>query len=338
MATNRPGEQVLSEALRTIAAEAGVAVVDTARSDLWAPFQQQVASWLAREGGQAERSELARLAETAAALRTTGDAEARTVAAVWQDRFIALLERLAADERVPAADHLRRLVHDHSSGSTETAAAPGVIAGQNVRIQADHGALAAGVVNGDEVEADDRTAEAVGRRLGLPSSPATLIARVADGAPALLVVDQLDAASSYSGRIPDVFEAVDDMLEALTASPNIKVVLIARTVDVEKDPRLTSLAVQEGTVERFPLGLLDAEAVRTVLEAGGTSPQTLGRDTLDARSTCSSERSTRGAEARRCRDASGSWNVSSRALLRLGLGTRRRILSDRRSPRPPGST
>ncbi|TBO58139.1 hypothetical protein EYS09_18975 [Streptomyces kasugaensis] len=133
----------------------------------------------------------------------------------------------------------------------------------------------------DEVEADDRTAEAVGRRLGLLSSPATLIARVADGAPALLVVDQLDAASSYSGRIPDVFEAVDDMLEALTASPNIKVVLIARTVDVEKDPRLTSLAGQEGTVERFPLGLLDAEAVRTVLEAGGTSPQTLGRDTLD---------------------------------------------------------
>ncbi|MFE5738866.1 hypothetical protein [Streptomyces celluloflavus] len=125
----------------------------------------------------------------------------------------------------------------------------------------------------DEVEADDRTAKAVGRRLGLPSSPATLIARVADGAPALLVVDQLDAASSYSGRIPDVFEAVDDMLEALTASPNIKVVLIARTVDVEKDPRLTSLAGQEGTVERFPLGLLDAEAVRTVLEAGGTSPQ-----------------------------------------------------------------
>ncbi|MFE7661304.1 hypothetical protein [Streptomyces celluloflavus] len=144
---------MLSEALRTIAAEAGVAVVDTARSDLWAPFQQQVASWLAREGGQAERSALARLAETAAALRTTGDAEARAIAArhavVWQDRFIALLEQLAADERVPAADHLRRLVRDHSSGSTGTAAAPGVIAGQNVRIQADHGALAAGVVNGD---------------------------------------------------------------------------------------------------------------------------------------------------------------------------------------------
>ncbi|MFJ5119376.1 hypothetical protein [Kitasatospora sp. NPDC088548] len=133
----------------------------------------------------------------------------------------------------------------------------------------------------DEVEADDRTAEAVGRRLGLPASPATLIARVAKGAPALLVVDQLDAASSYSGRIPDVFEAVDDMLEALAASPNIRVVLVARTIDVEKDPRLTSLVGKEGTAERFRLGLLDDQAVSNVLEAGGTSSQVLGRDTLD---------------------------------------------------------
>ncbi|MFI5616193.1 hypothetical protein [Streptomyces sp. NPDC051567] len=132
----------------------------------------------------------------------------------------------------------------------------------------------------DEVEADDRTAEAVGRRLGLPASPAMLIARVANGAPALLLVDQLDAASSYSGRMPDVFEAVDDMLEALGASPNIRVVLVARTIDVEKDPRLTSLVGQEGTAERFRLGLLDDQAVRTVLEAGGTSPQTLDRNTL----------------------------------------------------------
>ncbi|SCD64036.1 hypothetical protein GA0115239_104824 [Streptomyces sp. BpilaLS-43] len=132
----------------------------------------------------------------------------------------------------------------------------------------------------DEVEAEDRTSEAVGRRLGLHACPATLIARVANGGPALLVVDQLDAASSYSGRMPDVFEAVDEMLDALSASPDVKVVLVARTVDVEKDPRLTSLVSQEGKVERFPLGPLDDEAVHTVLETGGTAPQQLGGETL----------------------------------------------------------
>ncbi|MFH8992920.1 NACHT domain-containing protein [Streptomyces sp. NPDC017940] len=132
----------------------------------------------------------------------------------------------------------------------------------------------------DEVEADDRTAEAVGRRLSLPSCPDTLISRVANGGPALLVVDQLDAVSTYSGRIPDVFEAVDEMLEALADAPNVKVVLIARTVDVEKDPRLTSLIGQEGVVERFSLGLLEDHAVRTVLEAADTPAHRLSAETL----------------------------------------------------------
>ncbi|WP_329357073.1 hypothetical protein [Streptomyces anulatus] len=132
----------------------------------------------------------------------------------------------------------------------------------------------------DEVEADDRTAQAVGSRLGLRASPAALMAQVARGGPALLVVDQLDAVSSYSGRIPEVFEAVDEMLEALAPTPNIKVVLVARTVDVEKDPRLTSLIGQEDTVERFALGLLDDQAVRVVLEQGGTPPENLDTETL----------------------------------------------------------
>ncbi|MFI5616194.1 hypothetical protein [Streptomyces sp. NPDC051567] len=139
--------------MRTIAAEAGVAVVDMAGTDLWPPFRQQVASWLARDGEQAERSELAHLTETAAALRAVGDAEARTVAArhavVWQERFIARLERLGTAERDPAAAHLRRLIRDHSTGNTGATTGPSVIAGQNVRIQADRSSVAAGMVNGD---------------------------------------------------------------------------------------------------------------------------------------------------------------------------------------------
>ncbi|MET9493855.1 ATP-binding protein [Streptomyces sp. NPDC006552] len=132
----------------------------------------------------------------------------------------------------------------------------------------------------DEVEADDRTAEAVGSRLRLPGSPAALIVQVAQGGPALLVVDQLDAVSSYSGRIPEVFEAVDEMLETLADSPNVKVVLVARTVDVEKDPRLTSLVDKKDTVARFVLGLLDDQAVRAVLERGSTPPEKLDTETL----------------------------------------------------------
>lgn len=145
---------MLSDALRVIAAEAGAAVVDTADTEFWAPFQQRVVLWLTQDGGQTEDSELVRrLAQTAADLRTATDAEARAIAArhvvLWQDHFIALLAELGTDERGPAAERLRRLVRDHDTGDTRTAAAPSVLAGQNLRVQADHSSVAAGMVNGD---------------------------------------------------------------------------------------------------------------------------------------------------------------------------------------------
>ncbi|MET9493854.1 hypothetical protein [Streptomyces sp. NPDC006552] len=143
---------MLPEALSNIAAEAGVAVVEAAGTDHWTPFGEQVACWLAR-GGQTERADLARLAETEAALRAAVDGSSRAVAArhatVWQGRFISALEQLKADERHPAAAQLQRLVRDHSTGAAPAASAPGVIAGENVRFQADCGSLVVGVANGD---------------------------------------------------------------------------------------------------------------------------------------------------------------------------------------------
>lgn len=128
---------MLPEALSRTAAEAGVAVVETAGTGHWTLFGEQVACWLAR-GGQAERADLARLAETEAALRLATDSSSRAVAVrhamVWQGRFTAVLERLSADGRHPAAAHLQRLVRDHPTGAAPAASAPGVIAGENVQV------------------------------------------------------------------------------------------------------------------------------------------------------------------------------------------------------------
>ncbi|MFE4451889.1 hypothetical protein [Streptomyces sp. NPDC056796] len=143
---------MLPEALSSIAAEAGVAVVETAGTDHWGLFGEQVACWLA-QGEQAERADLARLAETEAALQAALDSSSRAVAArhamVWQGRFATVLEQLSADERHPAAARLQRLVRDHAATDTPAASAPGVIAGENVRLQADRGSLVVGVANGD---------------------------------------------------------------------------------------------------------------------------------------------------------------------------------------------
>jgi hypothetical protein len=82
-----------------------------------------------------------------------------------------------------------------------------------------------------------RTARALGRESDLDESPAILLDGVADGSPAALLVDQLDAVSDYSSRLPDSFDVVAELLEQARLMPALKVVLAVRTVDLHEDPQ-----------------------------------------------------------------------------------------------------
>ncbi|GLX48808.1 hypothetical protein Shyhy01_17580 [Streptomyces hygroscopicus subsp. hygroscopicus] len=115
----------------------------------------------------------------------------------------------------------------------------------------------------------------------LPDSPAVLLAGVADEAPALLVIDQLDAVSTYNGRMSDAYEAVEDVLAQLVVAPNVKVLLVARTIDIDNDRRLSDLVADRARTVRFSLRVLDVEQVRAVLSASGTDPDGLGSVTLE---------------------------------------------------------
>ncbi len=112
------------------------------------------------------------------------------------------------------------------------------------------------------------TSDALGRAMELTESPSVLLAVVSDGQPALLVVDQLDAVSLHSGRVPDSFDAVNEVLLEIEHYPNLKVLLACRTVDLERDQRLGSLRTGE-RVGRHAVGELDIETVRTHLAACG---------------------------------------------------------------------
>ena len=116
------------------------------------------------------------------------------------------------------------------------------------------------------------TSRQLGYAMGLSESPSVLLDGVSDGLPALLVVDQLDAVSLFSGRMPDNFEAVHEAIDEIRWSPNVKVLLAARTVDLDGDPRLRSLMRSEQGVGRHTLGDLDLEAVREHLVANGIEP------------------------------------------------------------------
>ena len=110
------------------------------------------------------------------------------------------------------------------------------------------------------------TSDHLGREMGLTESPSVLLAGVSDSLPALLVVDQLDAVSTYSGRMPDNFEAVAEVIDEVEATPIIKVLLVVRTVDLKEDPRLSSL-VSNNSVVRHTVGKLDVGDVRRQLAA-----------------------------------------------------------------------
>jgi hypothetical protein len=120
-----------------------------------------------------------------------------------------------------------------------------------------------------DVDSATSTSDHLGSQMGLAESPAVLLAGVADGSPALLVVDQLDAVSLFSGRMPDSFEAVEDLLSEIRRAPNIKVLLVCRTVDLENDQRLRSLLRAKGTANRHTLDKLVADHVREHLSAHG---------------------------------------------------------------------
>ncbi|WP_244930362.1 hypothetical protein [Nocardioides sp. W7] len=122
----------------------------------------------------------------------------------------------------------------------------------------------------------DRFASTVdlGRQLGLDGSPAAALAMAADGRDAYLVIDQLDAVSLASGRMPESFDVVVDLIgEALSVS-GMRVVLACREFDVDNDHRIRALAARPD-LQTVPVALLSTEAVEHAVTEMQLDPTSL---------------------------------------------------------------
>lgn len=86
-----------------------------------------------------------------------------------------------------------------------------------------------------------RRSDDLGRELDLPLSPAVALAAVAQGREATLIIDQLDAVSTTSGRNPQFLECVTEIVRSAHAVPNLRIVLACRTFDFQNDARLRQL-------------------------------------------------------------------------------------------------
>jgi hypothetical protein len=126
----------------------------------------------------------------------------------------------------------------------------------------------------DQMEAFSSTHELGVERLGLPASPASALAAVADDGDCLLVIDQLDAVSLASGRMPTTFDHVAALLREADAFDGMRVVLACRQFDIDNDYRLRALAEQDD-VEQMTVGPLADEQVATAVAEMGLDPASL---------------------------------------------------------------
>jgi hypothetical protein len=198
--------------------------------------------------------------------RRSAREQLRAVTNSWRDSVERELlqpriERSEADEAIESL-HERRIVFvSGTAGGGKSSALE-----QSVEVLEASGAQVL-ALRLDRLDSFASTTD-LGRQLGLDTSPAVVLALAADGRDAFLVIDQLDAVSLASGRMPESFDVVMDLIgEALSVS-GIRVILACREFDIENDHRIRSLADRPDTV-KVSVGLLSADAVDSAVTSMG---------------------------------------------------------------------
>jgi len=115
----------------------------------------------------------------------------------------------------------------------------------------------------------------VGRQLGLPGSPPNVLAAVAQGRNSVLVIDQLDAVSLASGRNPQFFDCVNEMMRQAQRQSGMGLLIACRKFDLENDHRLRRLTGEHGIADEVSVGKLSREVIGEVVRDLGFDPSTL---------------------------------------------------------------
>lgn len=115
---------------------------------------------------------------------------------------------------------------------------------------------------------DVATTTQLGAELGLPDSPATVLAGVAAGGDALLVVDQLDSVGVASGRHPERLRLIEDLLSEARSYPGMRVLLACREFDLDHDRALRALAHDDNAAV-VSVGDLDVTQIHRALSDAG---------------------------------------------------------------------
>lgn len=125
--------------------------------------------------------------------------------------------------------------------------------------------------------------EEIGRQLlGRTVSPAAALAAAAQGKDCLLTIEQLDAVSTVSGRSPESFHCVADIVREARSHPNMRVLLVCRAFDLENDRRFRELqnAEKQGC-QTLTVGPFSPDEVQCALKHLKVNAEILGERQLE---------------------------------------------------------
>lgn len=117
--------------------------------------------------------------------------------------------------------------------------------------------------------AECTTADRLGRELELPGSPIAVLSQLANGQHCVLMIDQLDAISTVSGRKTGTWEALAEMLAEARIVPGLKLILACRDFDLNQDHRLRQLSGDGSRFRKQVVSKLTNETVAASLEKAG---------------------------------------------------------------------
>ncbi len=122
----------------------------------------------------------------------------------------------------------------------------------------------------------------VGEQLeNLPTSPTHVLGNIAQGRDCVLVIDQLDAVSTASGRISDFFDCVEQIVDQAKNYPKMRLLLACRKFDLDYDYRLKRLTGEKGIADMVPINPLSHEKVREVVAELGLNSISLNKKQLE---------------------------------------------------------
>ncbi len=113
-----------------------------------------------------------------------------------------------------------------------------------------------------------------GRQLDLPGSPAACLAAAAAGERGVLILDQVDAIRWTSAHSSHAWDTCERLITEALRHPNLAVVVVCRSFDVEDDPRLRAWKEQSKARE-VKVSPLDDEIVDRVVAGCGANPSSL---------------------------------------------------------------